>query len=73
MVATYAAMAHTHTVIHTQTYVHTHAYFKYGVFSSMHGSDHGTDTFDHLEEIAEYNKACDDGGSTAVQQFIGND
>ena len=37
----------------------------------QHGSDNGADMFDHLEEIAAYNKAHGDGGRAAVQRFIG--
>ena len=34
----------------------------------QHGSDHGADMFDHLEqEVAAYNKAHSDGGRAAVQ------
>ena len=35
----------------------------------QHGSDHGADMFDHLAEVAAYNKAHDDGGRAAVQRF----
>jgi len=38
----------------------------------QHGSDHGADMFDCLdEEVATYNKACDDSRRAAVQRFTG--
>ena len=38
----------------------------------QHGSDHGPDMFDRLEEeVAAYNKSHDDSGRAAVQRFTG--
>ena len=37
----------------------------------QHGSDHGANMFDHLEDIAAYNKVHDDGRRAVVQWFTG--